>query len=499
MSVALWALPHGINTIIRNSGVPTKDISIYIKEINGNGGVLASLNANTPRTPASVVKVFTTYASILKLGFHYRFPTKFYRKGKLSKGILKGDLIVRGMGDPSLSSKDLESIVKQIKSRGIRKITGNIIIDRSYFEVGNKNTSGFDKNTYSPYNAMPDAMMFNERVSTVCVIPNQNSVTKKHADGSYQVINQLKRVNKPCRGKYSWPGVKIDSQDDKTKIWLKGSISKRCGKRNICKVVTQPYKSFYYALKDSLHKAGIQVRGTMRLAKVPKHAKPLFTHYSEPLEEIISKTAKKSDNLYARQLLLILGAKTYGAPATLHKGQRALERILDQKGALGSGMMRIDNGSGLSRTAKISAKQLAQMFEHAYKRYGKKWMNTLSIAGVDGTIKKRFRGSVVKNRAWMKTGTLKRVKNIGGYVKSKSGHLYAVTILVNTHKGNWRAAGLQNEIIKWLVRYKGTSVVKNISPLKKITKPKPLSSLWTMETKVPKELIDEEQLTKEMF
>lgn len=492
LSVTIWALPHGINTIIRNSGIPAKDVSIYIKQINGNGGTLASLNATQIRTPASVVKVFTTYAAILKLGFNYRFTTKFYTKGKISKGTLYGDLIVRGMGDPSLSSEDLKSIVKQIKSRGIKKITGNIIIDRSYFEVGNKNTSGFDKNTHSPYNAMPDAMMFNERISTVCVTPNKNSVTKENADGSYQVINQLKRVNKPCRGKYSWPAVKIDSKGDNAKIWLKGTISKRCGKRNICKVVTQPYKSFYYALKDSLHKAGVKVQGTMHLAKVPKYAKPLFTHYSEPLEVIISKTAKKSNNVYARQLLLVLGAKTYGAPATLHKGQRALERILDQQGALGPGMMRIDNGSGLSRTAKMSAKQLTQMLEHAHKRYGQKWMDTLAIAGVDGTIKKRFRGTVVKNRAWMKTGTLRRVKNIGGYVKSKSGHLYAVSILVNTNKGNWRASGLQNDIIKWLVRYKAKGLVKQVMPLKKITRPMPVSSLWSMETKVPKELLDTE-------
>ncbi|MEA1879033.1 MAG: D-alanyl-D-alanine carboxypeptidase/D-alanyl-D-alanine-endopeptidase [Campylobacterota bacterium] len=499
LSVSVWALPNGINTLIRNSGVPAKDVSIYIKQINGNGGVLASLNANTTRTPASVVKVFTTYASILKLGFNYRFPTKFYMKGKFSKGILNGDLIVKGMGDPSLSSGDLKHIVKQVKSRGIKKITGNIVIDRSYFDVGNKNTSGFDKNTHSPYNAMPDAMMFNERISTVCVTPNKNSVTKKNADGSYQVINKLKRVNKPCRGKYSWPAVQIDSKGDKTKIWLKGAISKRCGKRNICKVVTKPYKSFYYALKESLNKAGVKVRGTMRLAKVPKHAKPLFTHYSEPLEEIISKTAKKSNNVYARQLLLVLGAKTYGAPATLHKGQRALERILDQQGALASGVLRIDNGSGLSRTAKMSARQLSKMLEHAHKRYGKKWMDTLSIAGVDGTIKKRFQGSVAKSRAWMKTGTLRRVKNIGGYVKSKSGHLYAVTILVNTNKGNWRAAGLQNDIIKWLVRYKGKSLVKKITPLKKITRPMPVSSLWSIETKVPKEFVEEALLDQEMF
>jgi len=114
-------------------------------------------------------------------------------------------------------------------------------------------------------------------------------------------------------------------------------------------------------------------------------------------------------------------------------------------------------------------------------------MNTLSIAGVDGTIKKRFRGTVVKKRAWMKTGTLKRVKNIGGYVKSKQGRLYTVVILVNTNQGRWKAAKLQNDIMTWLVKYKGRGtaradkeVIKTVAKKESTQK-----SLWAMNTKTP--------------
>jgi len=456
MSYNIYALPQGIEDAIKRSTIPKNDISIYIKEIGKSGNILSALNENRSRTPASVIKVLSTYAAILKLGFNYKFPTQFYMRGSLSNGVLQGDLIVKGFGDPTLSSKDLNDIVQNIYTHGIHTIKGNIIIDRSYFKVGTKDSSRFDENPYSPYNAMPDAMMFNERVSTICVTPNQNSVTKKTVDHSYKVLNKLQPVNKPCRGRYSWPGIKIDKNQVIPVVLLQGKISKRCGKRNICKVLTKPYRSFYYALKEKLKSKGIDVSGTIRLKKVPKSATLLFTHYSQPLEKIISKTAKKSNNLYARHLLLFLGAKQYGAPATLDKGRRAVEYILRSKGALGFGTLKIDNGSGLSRSAKITAKLLADMYDNAYKKYGQRWMNTLSIAGVDGTIKKRFRGTPVKNRAWMKTGTLKRVKNIGGYVKSKSGKLYAVVILVNTKRGNWRAAQLENDIIKWLVAYKDT-------------------------------------------
>ncbi len=452
LSLWLYALPQSINEEIRKSGIPKKDISIYIKEAGKNGKVVASLNASKSRTPASVIKVLSTYAAVLKLGFDYRWPTNFYTTGTLQNGILQGDLLIKGFGDPTLNAKDLEEIVTQIRAEGIRQIRGDIVIDRSYFKVGNKDSSGFDENLYSAYNAMPDAMMFNERIVTVCVNPKENQVYRKYADESYKVVNQLKRVNQPCRGKYSWPRVKIDKSEAIPTVFLQGQISKQCGLRNICQVITKPYKSFYYALKDRLRQEGVPVSGHLQLHKIPNGAKGLFTHYSEPLEKIISETAKESNNLYARHLMLLLGAKLYGAPATMQKGRDAVKYILDSRGALGKGTLSIDNGSGLSRTAKMNAKLLAHMYDDAYDRYGSRWMETLSIAGVDGTIKRRFRYSVVQKRAWMKTGTLRSVKNIGGYVQNRAGKFYTVVILINSSKGKYRGAKLQDDIIQWLVK-----------------------------------------------
>ncbi len=491
LSIWLYALPQAINEEIRKSGIAEKDISIYIKEAGKGGKVVALLNEHKTRIPASVIKVLTTYASVLKLGFDYRWPTKFYTTGTLQNGVLQGDLLIKGFGDPTLNAEDLEKITSEIREEGIREIRGDIVIDRSYFEVGNKDSSGFDENLYSAYNAMPDAMMFNERVVTVCVIPKENKVHKKHADESYKVVDQLEHVNKPCTGRYSWPRVKIDKSEVVPTVFLQGKISKRCGKRNICQVITKPYKSFYYALKDRLIQEGISVRGGLKLRKIPKEARELFTHYSDSLEEIISETAKESNNLYARHLLLLLGAKLYGAPATMKKGRDAVKYILDSRGALGEGKLKIDNGSGLSRTSKMNAKLLADMYDDAYDRYGSRWMETLSIAGVDGTIKRRFRNTVVNKRAWMKTGTLRQVKNIGGYVKNRAGKFYTVVIMINSPKAKYRGAKLQDEIMEWLVKSKVKPGLKSSS--ESVTKKKVASEkkaisekLFTnVKTKVP--------------
>ena len=490
-------MPLQIQNFIDKSGIPSKDISIYIKEM-ATQEIVASLNASTTRKPASVIKVMTTYTSLLKFGFDYRWGTEFYTKGSLKSGVLRGNLIVKGYGDPTLSKKHISSIVNQIKSKGIRKITGDIIIDRSYFNVGNKNSSNFDKYTYSPYNAMPDAMMFNERTSTVCITPKEKSTSKEVNDPSYSVVNQIKYVNRACKGKYSWIGSKVDMSSGNPKLILNGKLSKNCGTRKVCKVITKPYKAFYHALKNGLRKNSISVGGGFRLAKVPRGSKLLFTHYSKSLEEIVSKTAKKSNNLYARQLMLHLGAKVYGAPATLYKGRKAIKYILKRYNALASGQLYIDNGSGLSRSSNVTAKIFSYMFESAYNRYGQRWMNTLSIAGEDGTIKKRFRGRPASRKAWMKTGTLKYVKNIGGYVKNRSGKLYTVVIIVNTKVGKWKASKLQNQIINWLASTKNINLDETEEFVKELTtmavKPKKVVS----KSKVKKKTITKKRVAKKV-
>ena len=142
----------------------------------------------------------------------------------------------------------------------------------------------------------------------------------------------------------------------------------------------------------------------------------------------------------------------------------------------------------------MNAKLLAEMLDHAYDRYGSRWMETLSIAGVDGTIKKRFRNTVVKQRAWMKTGTLKRVKNIGGYVKNRAGKYYTVVIIINSSKAKYRGAKLQDKIMEWLAKSKVKPGLKSSSQRvtqEKVTSEKKATSekLFThVKTKVPLEV-----------
>ena len=445
-------LPDDLAYEISDIPLNKNHYSIHIQAINSNFP-LVSWYTHTKRTPASVMKLLTTYSSLLKLGFNYRWETKFFYTGSLKQGVLRGDLYVKASGDPILKTDDINEIVSQVRSLGIRKIQGNIIIDRTLFKVASRNNSGFDKNVYSPYNAMPDAIMFNKRKSTFYVTPQRKraKITKDVPDSSYKIVNRLRMVNGTCRRGRSWPKVRIQTNSSaRSTVFLTGKLSRRCGTRTICKVISMPHRTFYYALKDGLSDVGIKMTGTLKLRKVPRKAKHLFSHYSEPLESVISTITKKSDNLMARQLMLTMGAVNYAPPSTLYKSRQAIEHTLNQYHILEKGKTLISNGSGLSRSAKITAKSLANLLDHAAKHYGQRWMNTLSIAGIDGTIKRRFLNSSVYGRAWMKTGTIKGVKNIAGYVEGASGQRYVVVVLVNDKYSHKYGALLANKVIEWV-------------------------------------------------
>ena len=461
-AVALLFLTHilyasikdEIGTLVEQSGIPKESLSVVIRAVNDQSS-LYLLHPNVPRIPASIAKVITAYGVLDQFGFDYTIPTKLYRYGEVKDGVLHGDLVIKGYGDPGFESEDLAKIVGAIKRAGIGHIAGNIVIDRTFLKTTTKNSSGFDKNRFSAYNAMPDAMIFNQRVSTVVVDPSTQRIFSKSGDRSFDLEDALIFVDKPCSDIYAYPKISIDTQGQKHRLKLYGKLSRKCPKREIKKVLTRPYLSFYYALKEALKHSSVSVDGDLRLSKVPKGAKLFYTLRSDTMEKMVARMLKKSNNLYARQLFLYLGARYFGAPGTLQKSRRAIREILEKSGIQVPSYFFIDNGSGLSRRSRVSAVLMDRVMQKGNFRYGNRWLELYSIAGVDGTTKRRFKHSSAKSRAWSKTGTLKRVKNITGIVKDRIGRLYSYTMISNSKAGNYKAVALQNRVINHLASYNG--------------------------------------------
>lgn len=440
-------VPEPIETIIGESGISKDSISISIKETKSNGKRIASLNSNKYRTPASIAKAATTYAALLELGDSYRWSTRIYRDGDISNGTLNGNLIIKGFGDPSLDGKSVSQIVSYIKANGIDRINGNIIIDKSYFDTCDDCSAKFDENPSSPYNAMPSALMFNENTTTLKIVRG-NEIVQNIKDDSYDITNEITVSDEPCRGRYSWPSVRIQ-YGERTKVIIGGTLSSSCPPISLTHIIAKAHLSFYGSLKQQLNDNGVSFDGNLKVKKTPNYVSEIATIYSKPIFQIIGETNKKSNNLYARQIFLTTGANKYGTPSTLEKSRNALISIFEKNGIRYAKSFKLDNGSGLSRTAKVTTEGFESMLDHAYDKYQQKWLNALSIAGVDGTIKRRFPSSLGR-RVWMKTGTVDGVKNIAGYVKSSDGTLYTVVIIVNDRLASSRGAALENKIIIWL-------------------------------------------------
>ncbi len=440
-------LPPEIKNILRKSHISPYGMSVYVQAI-GSPRPLLAFNENQARTPASVMKLVTSHVALGVLGPQYRWPVDVFTTGKIQRGRLTGDVYIKGYGAPDFETADLRSLLNKLRRRGIHSIQGRLIFDNTYFNVPAINPGAFDGKPYSSYNAQPDALLFNERISYFTVSARGKRVVAKASTPAHNLVvtNKMRKVRRGCR-----PRIGVSRRGGKVVVSFRGTFSSRCGTRTYSRAVTDPANMLYSAIngiwRDEL-KGHINV--SFGVGRTPKHAKKLVTFNSHTLAEILPNLGKDSNNVMARQLLLSIGAKYYGAPGTPRKGAEAVGDWLRKRG-LNFPELRIENGSGLSRYARISAKHVSDLLMDAYRSpYRDLFMRSLSIAGVDGTMKRRLRSTPVSGRGFFKTGTLRNVRGVAGYVKSADGKTYIVSILHNDPKASSRGKRSHDGLIKWV-------------------------------------------------
>ena len=445
-------LPARVKQLLRTQGISTAGISVYVQAVN-NPKPLLTFQENRARNPASVMKAVTSYAALGILGANYRWPIEVYTTGSINGGTLRGDLILKGYGYPDFKPKDLQQILSAIRSKGIRNIEGNLVFDNSYFSVSRQNAGAFDGQPYKRYNAVPDALLFNERVSCFIIRPKgkgQVDISCPTPSRNVKIINNIRTNNRACTGSNASPRMQILPQGRSVTVKFSGNYSSRCGQRKYFKVVSDPANMLFASIWQTwVDKMGGSIKGGFAQHRVPKNAKLLYTYHSKPLRDILPIINKKSNNVMARQLLLSIAAKKLGAAGTTQKGAQVVKTWLKERG-LNFPELRIDNGSGLSRTAAISARHMGQLLADAYQSpYRNDFMRSLAIMGVDGTLKKRMTGSALRGRGHFKTGSLKDVRGIAGYVRAANGQMYIVAILHNDPKARSRGRAAHDEVIKW--------------------------------------------------
>lgn len=443
------SLPPTVTKALARAGIPAEAASVLVTEAGGHGAPLLSLHASEPRNPASVMKLVTTLAGMEILGPSWTWNTPVYIDGPVRNGTLQGNLYLQGRGDPKLVVERLWLLMRRVQSLGIRQIAGDIVLDRSAFEVEPQDPGEFDGERLRPYNAAPDALLLNFKSVLMTFVPDPAAqVARVHYEpplAGVQLQATVPLAGGDC-GDYR-SALRADVADG-DRIAFAGRYPGSCGEKTWPLAYVDPSSYGVRAVEGLWREMGGQLAGRVREGRVPDKLAPVFEFPSLPLAEIVRTINKYSNNVMTQQLFLTLSQQQMG------KGTLAGSRIVLQDwwrqrfGAVDEPSL--SNGSGLSRTDRISAHALERLLQHAWiSPLMPELLSSLPITGQDGTLRReRWRAQGV---AHLKTGSLRDVAAVAGVVHAGGGHRYVLVAIIN-HPNAGAARPAIEALVEWASR-----------------------------------------------
>lgn len=455
LAQSTWAeLPQAVRQALRQAQVPPGAISLLVQPLDTDAAsVRLAHRENEAMNPASVMKLYTTYAGLQLLGPDHVWRTRIYTTGPVRDGVLQGSLVVRGSGDPKLVVERAQALVADIQARGVRQVLGDIVLDRSVFDVSPR-SEPFDDEPLRPYNVSPDGLLLNFRSVIYRFLPDpargRATVLSEPPLAGLEVPAEVPLQGGPCN---DWRSSLRADFGQPLRTAFAGSYPGSCGERHWPVAFQAPDEFAPRVLQALWTQAGGQLGGQVRLGHTPPKAQLLLEHASLPLREIIADINKMSNNVMAQQLFLTLSAEM-GAPGRFEASRLRLTRWWRERFA-GQAVPVLDNGSGLSRTERSTAVALGQLLQQAHQGpEAEAFVQSLAIAGVDGTtqrMRERMPQSPVIGRAWLKTGSLRDVVSVAGYVQGESGRRYSVVAIIN-HPNAQQARPALDQLLDWTAR-----------------------------------------------
>ncbi|MDQ3267694.1 MAG: D-alanyl-D-alanine carboxypeptidase/D-alanyl-D-alanine-endopeptidase [Pseudomonadota bacterium] len=442
-------LPPPVVKALQVARIPLGSIGVEVREVNARTPLI-SVNAKQSMSPASTMKLLTTYAGLELLGPSYSWKTEAYLDGKLEQDVLHGDLILKGYGDPKLTVETLWLWLHELRSRGLREIRGDLVLDRSVFQLAPHDPAEFDNEPMRPYNTGPDALLLNFNSVRLRFIPEGEKIKIISMPELVGIRLDNRVTTATVQGNCNDWNDALSMQLQGDTLLVQGVFPAQCGERER-HVSLLPHPSYLYAVFRALwQEMGGLLQGTLREGPVPGSAILFATHHSAPLAELIRDINKFSNNVMARQLFLSLGG-TAEIPASFIHSELTLRNWLTQKKLYFPELI-LENGAGLSRRERISPRSMALLLRSAQRsQLSTEFEASLPIVGVDGTFKKRLTDSEAANHAHLKTGSLEGVQAIAGYVQSRSGKQWILVFLIN-HPNAAAGQQAQNALIEWVQR-----------------------------------------------
>jgi D-alanyl-D-alanine carboxypeptidase/D-alanyl-D-alanine-endopeptidase (penicillin-binding protein 4) len=451
-------LPPELAAAIKDADFSSDGIGLFIQGVD-NEKPLVALHADLFLNPASVIKLVTTAAALDMLGQGYRWSTEVMYTGNIEGHTLNGDLYIRGNGDPYLTPERFWRLLNRIYIVGIHRITGDVLIDNSYFEPGKVDYAAFDQQPYRTYNVGPNAVLvgfqateFHLDIDTTGTDPAVK-ITPFPQSPRLRIINQVKLVNGSCNAWKKRLSLETRNNAGMLEVVFSGNYALACKQRTLYRRVSEAQDHYQHFFLPLWNQIGGSVDGKITQGIVPADAKRLLEESSISLAEAVRLVNKFSNNVMTRQILLSMGAQEFGPPGTTDKGIAAVNAWLVEH-KLGHPDLQLDNGAGLSRHARISAGLLGELLLHVYKQaYMPEFIAALPVSGYDGTMAHRFNDTPLVGHAHIKTGLLDFVQSMAGYVTTATGKRYVVVLLHNDKRAHTRSAEkLQNQLINWIYK-----------------------------------------------
>lgn len=462
VTVAIWPLvamasnmndlPASVRAQLNLREVPVESVSIHVADVE-TGEVIIDWLGDEPRNPASTLKLMTTLAALDILGPTYRWQTHVYALGPIEDGRLDGDLLLKGTGDPFLVTERVWQLTRALRRAGVEIIDGDLIVDDTHFDVGPYDPGAFDQQPLRAYNVAPNALLMNFKVVRYWFTPDAEAgAVRIQLDppiNNLAIDNQLKLANGACRGYQR--GIAIHANERVDTMTFSGAFPSRC-KRYAMDRTALSHAQYAYGLFSAMWRAnGGVISGGLEVGAAPEDLQPLLSFDSLPLGDAISRVNKYSNNVMARQLLFTMSAEVLGAPGTEAGGRQVIENWLLDKG-LDLNSLSMANGAGLSRDARVSARDMTTLLAWAWRQsFMPEYLASMALSGLDGTLRNRLGGRSLEGRAHLKTGSLDHVVAIAGYLQAESGRRYVLSVLHNyedIHRGYGEE--VQEALIRWL-------------------------------------------------
>jgi len=458
-------LPQPVTALLAASGIPDDAMGVLV--LRGDTTLVSHL-AERPMQPASTMKLVTTLVGLEQLGPVFRGRTELRTSGVQERDVLHGDVILRGGADTDFDGEALRHMLQALRNQGIRKIDGRLVLDRQLFNPARTDLGvrPFDESPDAYYNVIPDALMVNKNMLLLDLRSDGNRLrlAMQPPLDDVSVESGMTLIDAQCASwEDGWKQPLVVRRNGKIKVVLQGTFPKNCVSSNSINVLDrQDYLDrLFRKLWDEL---GGKLLGDTVEGAAPKEARLLAEHVSRALPEVVRDINKPSDNTLARTLFLSLGSLEAdpmlgsrplapSAQTTFARADLAVRDWMRRQGIDDNGLV-MENGSGLSRLEKISPYQMALLLQAGLRsNWSPEFLASLPIVGVDGTMRRRLKDSPAAQRARLKTGTLKNVVAVAGYVYDAKGQPCVVAAMMNSDlAGDGRGRAVLDALVDWIAR-----------------------------------------------